>query len=80
MSRYEVVLRHWAPGTGFTGGETFDWLEDAETAEHYIKSVDEPIEPYWDGGDTEVCIYEHIGGGQSAHIILYDSAMVSEVI
>lgn len=79
MSRYEVVLRHWGVG-GFTHRETIDWLEDAETAEHYIKSVDIPIEPFWDGGDTEVCIYEHVGGGDNAPVTLYDCAMVSEVI
>ena len=79
MSRYEIVLRHWAPGAGFSHSETIDWLDDAETAEDYIKSVDVPIEPYWSGGDTEVRIYEHIGGADGP-TVLYDRAMVSEVM
>lgn len=55
--RYEVVLKHWVDGSGFTHEETFDWLDSRCTAKDYINSLDpESALTVPEDGDTLVVI------------------------
>lgn len=42
---YTVILNHWQDGSGWSHSETFDRIDEACTAEEYLRSLDEQLKP-----------------------------------
>lgn len=38
--QYEVVIKGWVDGSGFSYESTYDWLDEECTAKEYINSLD----------------------------------------